>query len=162
MTRQRFTVCAAAVVILLFPVAAAHASSYSGTLTIDCTGFGDSTPNTVTFDRDNTGTGSEAYEYVATDGAGTTIFTFSGTLPLGSYTLGTATFSPPPHFNPITVTLTSLAGNGLQAQTIFSIQGTCAGLQTFGGIPALSTWGLVALASVLAMAAMFALRRRFQ
>ena len=162
MTRQRFIVCAAAVAILLFPVAAAHASSYTGTLTITCTGFGDSTPNTVTFDRDNTGTGSEAYRYDVTDGAGTVIFTFSSQLPLGSYTLGTADYTQPAIFNPITVTLTSLAGNGLLAQTIFSIQGACQGLPTFGGIPALSTWGLIALASLLGMAAIVALRRRFQ
>ena len=160
MTRQRFIASAAAVVILLFPVAAAHASSYTGTLTIDCTGFSDVAPNTVTFDRDNTGTGSEAYEYLATDGAGTTLFTFNGTLPLGSYTLGTATYTTPPAYNPITVTLTSLAGTGLPAQTIFTIQGTCAGLPT-GGIPALSTWGLIALASLLGVVAMVVLRRRF-
>jgi len=159
MTRQRFIVFTAAVAILLFPVAVAHASSYTGTLTIDCTGFRDNTPNTVTFDRDNTGSGSEAYAYLATDGAGTTIFTFSSSLPLGTYTLGSTSYTTPPAYNPITVTLTSLAGNGLQAQTIFIRQGICAGLPSFG-IPALSTWGLIALASLLGTVALVVLRRR--
>jgi hypothetical protein len=111
---------------LLPPLAAAaHASSYSGTLTITCTDFSDPAPSTVTFDRDNTGSGSEAYRYVATDGAGSVIFSHSSQLPLGSYTLGSASFSPPPLHNPLTVTLFSLAGNGLPEQTVFSISGSC-------------------------------------
>jgi hypothetical protein len=114
-------------------VDAVYASSYSGTLSITCSGFSDLAPNTVTFDRDNTGTGNEAYQYVATDGAGTSIYTLSNQLPLGSYTLGSASFTQAPAYNPITVKLISPAGNGYSAQTIFSIQGTCAGLPTYGG-----------------------------
>jgi hypothetical protein len=155
-----FFIARAMLIVLLVSPTVTHASSYTGTLRIDCTGFGDPAPNTVTFDRDNTGTGQEAYAYLATDGAGTTIFTFSNQLALGSYTLGSSPpFSPPPAVNPITVTLTSLAGNGLLAQTIFTRQGICGNLVK---VPTLSEWGVITLAGLLAMAALFGLRRRRQ
>ncbi len=162
MSRKVQLALAISVAMGLAPLSMALASSYTGTLTIDCSGFSDLAPNTVTFDRDNTGSGQEAYRYDATDGAGTQIFTFSSQLPLGSYTLGSASWSIPPAYNPLTVTLTSLAGNGYPEQVIFSLQGTCPRLPDYAArIPTLSTWGLAALAGLLAAVGVVAMRQRF-
>ncbi len=137
MIRRKFLVVGILVMVsLAFLYTVVYASSYTGTLSITCAGFGDLAPDTIHFDRDNTGTGNEVYQYVATDGAGTVLFTFSNQLPLGNYTLGSADYTTAPAFNPITVTLTSLAGNDLSEQQIFSIQGNCSGLPTFGAASA--------------------------
>ncbi len=144
MSRKLLIIIMLLVSALALLVTVVYASSYSGTLTIDCTGFIDHTLDTVILDRDNTGKGREIYHYLATDGAGTVLFEDTGRLPLGSYILGDGTFSPAPAFNPITLTLTSLAGNGLSEQQVFSIQGSCAGLPTYGdACVALTPWAVV-------------------
>ncbi len=116
--------------VLLTNFSVAQAGSFAGTINITCTGFNSS--DIVTLDRDNTGAGNELYRYEVTDGAGTLIFTFQSQLPLGGYTMGGAAYTTAPQYNPITVTMISLAGNGLPQQTITQQSGTCSGLPTAG------------------------------
>lgn len=157
MSRLSFIARAVLIFLLILPTVA-YASSFTGTLAITCTDASDFT-GVVTLNRDNTGTGSENYQIVATDRAGTILRSFTNTLPLGNYSYGVTFFTTPPILNPITVTLTSLAGNSLPAQQVFSQQGICGNLVK---VPTLSDWGVITLAGLLAMAALFGLRRRRQ
>jgi hypothetical protein len=107
-------------------------------VTLDCA---DWSYNAYTFmtDRDNTGGGSEAYDIIITDGAGTLLHVVSNNgVPLGGpigdgpntnipYNQGVA-----PQYNPLTFTWTSRAGNGEIAQIAYTQSGTCAGLPVFG------------------------------
>ena len=108
----------------------ALAGSITGTLniTINC-----ATPSidysggaTVHWDRDNTGSNSEAISYTVYDSTNVLLGSFTDTRPLGS----TAGFSSSyPHAStsayPVTVRLFSAAGNGLPEATIFSVTGNC-------------------------------------
>ena len=88
---------------------------------------------TTTFDRDNTGLKVEAYRQQVTDGAGKILYLDEGTVPLGTY-FEPATFEPYtalPDYNPLTITLVSLAGNGYDEQVMTVQTGTCDGLPTY-------------------------------
>ena len=117
-----------------------------------------------TFDRDNTGTGSEEYTVRITDGAGNVLFSYTGSYSVGT-TLPARTETVPygitPTMNPITLTLVSNAGNGLPAQQIWNASGSCAGLPSAAAVPALDAGGLAILATLLG-AAGFGVRRRRQ
>jgi hypothetical protein len=156
MSRKLLIVCVSLIVLLALPTIA-RADTYNGTLTITCTDAFDFGPGIVHLDRDNTGSGTDSFEIKAVDGNGTVLRDFFNELTLGDYVFGDLTFSVAPEKNPITVTFTSLAGNGLPAQQVFSIQGTCAALVQ---IPTLSHWGLALLAGLLAVAAVYTLFRR--
>jgi hypothetical protein len=120
------------VVGLAVPVVALQALSGSGNMSVGCTGAID-LGSSYTADRDNTGVGEEAYYFVATDGAGTTIHFFASAVTVG--------FSGPissfgwnggaPQYNPITLRFVSRAGNGFQEQLAGEWTGNCAGLPTF-------------------------------
>jgi len=81
---------------------------------------------------------------------------------LGTYggLIGTTDYNRPPHFNPLKLTVLSLAGNGLPQVVAYTASGSCAGLPTFNpaGIPATSPNGLIALAVLLLGAGLIALR----
>ena len=153
MSRKLSIVCVSLIVLLALPTIA-RADSYNGTLTITCTDASDFGPGIIVLDRDNTGTGADDFEIKAVDGNGTVLRDFFNSLSLGNYVFGDLTFTTAPTRNPITVTFTSLAGNGLGAQEVFSIQGSC------NEIPTLSPWGLIALAGLLAAVAVLVLVRR--
>ena len=96
-----------------------------------------------TFDRDNTGTGEEAYEIKITDGSGSVIFDAYQFTTTGRFTIPAGTepfvYMSAPVANPIHLTLISLAGNSFPAQTIWDLTGNCPDLQSAGdsapGIP---------------------------
>lgn len=130
-----------AVITLLSTVSAFALDPGSYTINIDCMSNGLASLN-WSFDRDNTGSGSETYRAYATDGAGTIILDYSETYPVGFF----GTFSPDlwttaPAYNPITQYIVSVAGNGLPEVIEIMEQGECAGLpyytqEPLAGLPA--------------------------
>lgn len=101
-------------------------------LAVDCTGF-ESISGTLTMTRDNTGTGREAFSIAAVDGTGRVVyeplvnsFVVGGEVNFGQGTF--YTWTAPPAANPITLVITSLAGNELPAQNVLSTRGNCTGL----------------------------------
>jgi hypothetical protein len=140
---QTFLIVVVLFVLMLLSAQSTFAMTITNlTITLGCTGFSwagtDSSGNyTIIADRDNTGSGMEAFTIEITDGAGTVIHQFTNQLaspgiyfnPDGSSAYNTGT----PAFNPISYTWTSLAGNSLPAQVVYSTTGTCPGLPTFGG-----------------------------
>ena len=117
----------AASLLLVTPALALQANGLS--ITITCAGFSH-TGYTLVVDRDNTGAGSETFTLTATDGGGNSIYSQTFTVPLGTYPIGPQTFNfnPGPQSNPITVSLTSLAGNGFPVQVAYTTSGNCATL----------------------------------
>ncbi len=139
-------------------------AQYLGTVQFTCTDFTAAGTGACILDRDNTGAGQEALRIDVTDGTGTVIYTLSFQNSLGTYTAGlinTTPYNVAPVANPLTMTLTSLAGNGLPEEVSFSAQGYCSGIATpAAAIPVLSPWGVAALVLLLAAVAFVALRRR--
>lgn len=156
MIRRTFVACVA-LTMLLGAATAARADSYTGSLTITCTDAFDFGPGIITLSTDNTGTGVENFEIKAVDGNGTVLQDFFNSLTLGDYVFGDLAFTTPPQVNPITVSFISLAGNGFPETVVFAQTGLCQGA---AAIPTLSHWGLIALTSLLAMAALFMMIRR--
>lgn len=105
-----------------------EAASVSGlTVTLGCTGF-DISAFTFTLDRDNTGTGNEAYQIIVTDSANTVVHLDSNLRALGAFSQNAGSTSynqgiPVP--GAVTYKWVSLAGNGLPEQVAYSFVGTC-------------------------------------
>lgn len=108
----------------------AFASVYEGSVDFTCLNADAAGSGPHTLDRDNTGAGQEALRVDITDGYGTLIYTLSFSNLLGTFAGGIGNFfyTTPPAANPITFTLTSLAGNGFEEQIDVVAQGNCAGL----------------------------------
>jgi hypothetical protein len=87
---------------------------------------------TMTFDRDNTGTGQEDFYVVITDGKGKVIHAGGGFGPVGMsipHPAGTLVYNTSlPEFNPLTMKIVSSAGNNLPEQIVYQTTGMCAGL----------------------------------
>ncbi len=114
---------------------AINASSSIAVFTLYCDGYrGDGVGFTTIFDRDNTGLGREAYLQRVTDGAGKILYNDEGnSVPLGTY-FEPDTFEPyitTPDYNPLTITIVSLAGNGYDEQVMTLQTGECPGLPTY-------------------------------
>jgi hypothetical protein len=125
---RKFIIGTMLVMSLVFFVSAAFAQTYNGTVDITCTDFTAAGTGPHVLDRDNTGSGLEAVRIDVTDGAGTLLYTLTFGNVLGSYAggmIGTTAYTTAPQSNPITVTVTSLAGNGLPEQATVIGQGTC-------------------------------------
>jgi hypothetical protein len=127
------TTMAVTAVLLLAVLATttpAGASVYNGTVEIDCTQADAAGTGSHVLDRDNTGSGQEALNVLVTDGLGTVIYELDFTNVLGTFAggIGTFAYTTPPAANPITFTLTSIAGNGLPAQVDYVATGVCEGL----------------------------------
>lgn len=136
------------------------------TATLDCNGINVTNSSSVQMDRDNTGSGMEAYEVVGTDGAGNVIFGGPTpiTAPVGA-TLpqppGLVPWMTPPQYNPLSLRIVSVAGNGLPAQTLVSLSGTCQGLPTVStAVPTMNEWGLIIFASIAGLGSAYFIRRR--
>jgi hypothetical protein len=123
-----------AAVMMLLIVPAVYASVYNGTVIFSCINADAAGTGSHTLDRDNTGSGQEALRVDITDGYGTLIYTLSFSNVLGTFAGGIGDFfyTTAPAANPITFTLTSLAGNGLPEQVDYVAQGSCDGLPTVG------------------------------
>ncbi|MBK8024875.1 MAG: hypothetical protein IPK19_26520 [Chloroflexi bacterium] len=122
-----------AAALFLF-VSVALASVYNGTVAFTCTEATAAGTGSHVLDRDNTGTGQEQLRVDVTDGDGTLIasFTYSNALTTYNGGIGVFNYTTAPDFNPLTFTLTSLAGNGLPEQVDYVQQGSCVGLPTYG------------------------------
>jgi hypothetical protein len=128
-------------VVLLGGMALPVSAGISGdaAFTIDCTGF-TGTSGQITLNRDNTGTGREAFIVSATDGAGNVIykpiedsFFVGGTVSwVGT---GLVRWNAAPQYNPITLRVVSRSGKGFNEQTILQTTGACADLPGFGVVP---------------------------
>lgn len=146
--------------LLLLAAAPASATQYLGTTQFTCEDFTAAGTGASILDRDNTGTGQEAVRIDVRDGGGTVIYTLTFQNALGSYAGGlinTTAYTTPPQRNPITMILTSLAGNGLPESVDVIQSGSCARLTQ---VPTLSTIGIMALGMLLALAGLLVLRRR--
>lgn len=120
------------VVLLMLPAVALGAANESLSFTIGCDGF-TSAGGAMLLTRDNTGSNREAFTIAAVDSAGNTVFApLSNTVVVGSrVSFGEGTlyaWTTPPAANPITMTITSEAGNGLPVQTVYTATGACANL----------------------------------
>lgn len=105
------------------------------TLTPNCSGFASRGGYIIT-DRDNTGRSREAIVITAVDGSGRTLYENTSIYPLNqriAFDEGAhIRWSAAPRYNPITLRIVSVAGNGQQEQLIYLVRGTCAGLPGYG------------------------------
>ena len=146
MSRKLLVVGLLLVVSLAGVFSVAHANTYDGTVQITCTDFNASGTGADTLDRDNTGQGQEHVRIDVFDGAGTVLYSLTFSNFLGTYIAGlitTVPYTTAPQFNPITVKVTSLAGNGLPEVATVIGTGSCAGLATFGSCIALTADAVV-------------------
>lgn len=124
---------------LAFSVSPAGAQNYLGTVDISCTTLDAAGYGPHVLDRDNTGLGQERLRVLVTDGAGTVLYTLTFQNVLGTFAggMGTFPYTTAPEFNPITATVTSLAGNGLAEETQLLGVGECPGLPDlpYQGVP---------------------------
>ena len=136
---------------------------YLGTVQFTCTDFTAAGTGADILDRDNTGLGMEAIRLDVTDGNDTVIYTLTFQNTLGTYAAGlinTTPYTIPPVRNPITLTATSLAGNGLLEEVDVLGQGTCPDIATIIDVPTLSGAGLGISILVLVALAIVHLRHR--
>lgn len=133
------------VLSLVIFVSAVFAHTYLGTVQFTCTDFTAAGTGADILDRDNTGVGEEALRIDVTDGAGTLLYTLNFQNTLFTYTAGlinTTPYNVAPQYNPITFTITSLAGNGLPEVVQVLGQGTCTGLPMVLGAGDICSAGL--------------------
>jgi hypothetical protein len=119
-------------ILTILPVQAATRSGLS--FRLDCDGLV-SRGGGLSLNRDNTGAGLETITFSAVDGAGNVILpaisntSFVG----GSIVLADGLswgWSSVPTANPLILTVTSVAGNGLAEQVVYQAAGLCSGLPT--------------------------------
>jgi hypothetical protein len=137
----------------------------TGTPFIDCTTLTFPAGSTFTYDRDNTGAGTEAMRVDILDGYGTVIATGTDVRPIGFTTpFGSTIYATttPAAANPLTYRITSLAGNGFAEQVVLSFSGTCPGLPTVApvAVPTLGEWGVLGLTALIGAAAVTRRRRQ--
>jgi hypothetical protein len=105
--------------------------SVSGDFT--CTAMTVVNGGSLTFNRNNTGVGSESWTVEIIDGAGTVLYAASGASPVGSiasfgFPGAVYPYTATPQYNPISLVYDSPAGNGLGGQSLVLDSGTCQGL----------------------------------
>lgn len=126
-----FLVVVGAVLALTVPFtrsAEAFAVNIPPNIQLDCAGVTD-LGSSFTADRDNTGSGQEAYIITGTDGYGNVIFSYASSVPVGFVdSLGSFPWQSAPSANPLTLRFISLAGNGYEEQLVMEVRGECAGL----------------------------------
>ncbi len=135
MIRRFFLIGMVLVISLAGVFSVANANTYNGTVQITCTDFTAAGTGSDILDRDNTGVGQEQVRIDVFDGAGTVIYTLTFSNALATYPPGlihTTLYSVAPQYNPITVKVTSLAGNELPEELAIIGTGSCAGLPTYG------------------------------
>ena len=114
---------------------AAEASTYNGTVNINCSGVIAAGLGAHILDRDNTGSGQERIRILATDGAGNVIldYTYQNTLASYGGGIGSWNWTTAPEYNPITFKVISVAGNGLPEKLDYTATGSCPGLPDYVG-----------------------------
>lgn len=138
MLRRTLVILMALVFILaVLPVSAGNSSGAA--FGLDCVGF-TGTGGEIVLDRDNTGTGREAFIVSATDGVGNLIYepkvdTFfvGGTVSFAGADV--IPWTSTPQYNPLTIRVVSQAGNGFEEELVALSTGSCEGLPTSGATP---------------------------
>lgn len=116
---------------------AVYASSYvQGQIVLTCTGWVgmNNNPNAFVFDRNNVPgqPGFEAFRLDFFDGAGNLLWTNSATIAHGGYATNVGeNWTTLPQYNPLRMSIVSLAGNGLPEVEFGVEMGNCDGLPTF-------------------------------
>lgn len=132
-TMKRVGLMLALIGILIGSFSLASAATRDGAdWDVGCEGF-TSKGGGFVMDRDNTGEGREEFIITGRDGTGRTIFgpETEGFFVGGSvYIKDGITFewTATPRANPLTVSVVSPAGNGVQEQVVYTARGTCSGL----------------------------------
>ncbi len=143
---------------------AMHFTTAPMAATLDCSGINVTNTSSVEFDRDNTGTGEEAYQVLGTDGAGNVIYGVSFSLPVGTVTPQPPVLVPwitAPQHNPLTLRIVSVAGNGFPEQVLVNISGACQGLPTFSkAVPTMNEWGMIVFSAIAGLGSVYFIRRR--
>lgn len=125
---RRILICALLALMCLYSLSTVEALNVTGlTVTLTCTG-GHFSDFNYTFNRDNTGTGKEAFQIIVTDAGSNVVHLVSNSLDLGTYSetgadltynLGTAVPGA------VVYQWVSQAGNGFDEQVAFSYTGFC-------------------------------------
>jgi uncharacterized protein YgiM (DUF1202 family) len=136
MPRRQYLAIVLIVVVILAAQTAFAASANTLAFTPGCTGFV-SRGGSILPDRDNTGRAREVLQFRVTDGEGNLIYENFAQFPLNErvvYEAGTFyAYALRPAANPILVQITSPAGNGLPAQSLYEGVGNCYTLPSVGG-----------------------------
>ena len=146
MLRKLFIIGALLTISLVAVFSTAYANTYLGTVQITCTDFTAAGTGADVLDRDNTGSGTEHVRIDVIDGKGTVLYSLEFTNPLNTYSLGlidTTAYTTAPAYNPISVIVTSFAGNGLPEVVTTIGTGSCAGLPTYGSCLPLTDFAVV-------------------
>ena len=125
---RRILVCALLCLLSLYSLSTVEALTVSGlTVTLTCSG-GHYSDFNYTFDRDNTGTGKEAFQIIVTDAGSNVVHLVNNSVDLGPYSETGADFA----FNigtavpgALVYQWVSQAGNGFDEQVAFSYTGFC-------------------------------------
>jgi hypothetical protein len=151
------------IVVVLSAMGSAQAFIYNGTVTFTCTDFTAGGTGSSVLNRDNTGSGQEAARIDVRDGIGNLLYTLTFANALATYSGGlilTTPYISAPAANPLSLTVTSLAGNGLAQEVDYQALGQCAGLPFHNAIPASNDVALIAMMVLLACFAFVMLGRR--
>ena len=147
------------VAVCLFSVVSlSHASIYEGTVQLTCTDFNALGTGAHILNRDNTGAGRERVRIDITDGNGVLIYTVTYDSILATYFggIGSGTYNVAPSANPITFTLTSLAGNGLPEQVDYTQQGVCDAF----AVPTMTEWGMIIFVVFAGLGSVYYMRKQ--
>jgi len=146
MLRKLFIIGVLLTISLVAVFSTAYANTYQGTVQITCTDFTAAGTGADVLDRDNTGSNAEHVRIDVFDGKGTVLYSLEFTNGLGSYAAGlinTTLYTTAPAYNPISVVVTSFAGNGLPEVVTNIGSGNCDGLPTYGSCLPLTTFAVV-------------------
>lgn len=115
--------------VLLIGISSVHAGARNLELIPGCTGYGVNS-GTLIGERNNTGRGVESFVVRVRDGRGVLVYDLVVDVPIGgrySFPAGALLRYPlPVRANPITLTVTSIAGNGQDAVTLYTNTADCA------------------------------------
>ncbi len=131
---MRYKVFAVGLLLIMMSLAGTYTTTAvtvtDGGISVACNGA--TFNGSIAYTRDNAGGNQEIVEFISFDGAGTPMSQGQLMGTVGTSTPISGTFlATTPQFNPLTVQIISIAGNGLGEQIAFSASGTCPGLPTF-------------------------------
>ena len=131
---MRYRVFAVGLLLIMMSLAGTYTTTAvtvnDGGIFVDCNGI--TLNGSITHTRDNAGGDEEIIRFIAFDGAGNKIWFIQLRDPVGSVRVISSTYlDTAPQFNPLTVQIISIAGNGLEELPAFSASGTCPGLPTY-------------------------------
>ena len=146
---------------------AAHAMTFTNfSATFSCTAMSFD-EYTFEMDRNNSSVpGEEIFDFEIRDGAGVVLLSLPNQVRpiqgIETFPAGTVPYQTAPTANPITLTMVSLAGNGLPRQVALNVSGSCADLPpaVVTPVPTADLWALGGLAGALALLGAARVRRQ--